>query len=270
MTFRRSNANASSQPEIRVAGASAERRCIRQLASEANGREGQTVCRALVSRCATPGQCADLDMNSRTGRARHLAPASRISSGDKARLFGFSRSARVLPWNRLWQFVAVCWLVLLSGCAGYQVGHQSLYRPDLRTIYVPMFESDSLRRNLSEALTEAVVKEIESRTPYKVVADPSADSLLTGRIVYDRKQVLAESANDDARNVEVGLVAQITWQDQRGLTIMQTGIPLSTDLLTVSVASNYIPEGGQSLATAQRRAMQKLAEQIVSQMQTPW
>ena len=60
-------------------------------------------------------------------------------------------------------------LLLLSGCVGYQVGTGSLYAPDVATVYVPMIESDSYRRDLGERLTEAVVKEIELKTPYKVV-----------------------------------------------------------------------------------------------------
>ena len=70
----------------------------------------------------------------------------------------------------------------LSGCAGYQIGNQSLYPPDIHTVYVPMFESKSFRRDLGERLTEAVAKEIELKTPFKVVNDPNADSVLTGRL----------------------------------------------------------------------------------------
>jgi len=35
-------------------------------------------------------------------------------------------------------------LAMLPGCAGYQVGHQTLFRPDIQTIHVPVFESESL------------------------------------------------------------------------------------------------------------------------------
>ena len=43
-----------------------------------------------------------------------------------------------------------------------------------------MFQSDSYRRGLAEQLTEAVCKEIEKRTNYKVVNNPNADSVLSG------------------------------------------------------------------------------------------
>ena len=70
---------------------------------------------------------------------------------------------------------------LLAGCATYQVGSESLYAPDIATVYVPMIESDSYRRDLGERLTEAVIKEIELKTPYKVVGTPDADSILAVR-----------------------------------------------------------------------------------------
>ena len=54
-------------------------------------------------------------------------------------------------------------LLFFCGCAGYQIGNQSLYPPEIHTVYVPMFQSNSFRRNLGERLTEAVVKEIESQ-----------------------------------------------------------------------------------------------------------
>ena len=71
--------------------------------------------------------------------------------------------------------------VAITGCAGYQLGSQSLYPPDIHTVYVPIIESDSFRRYLGERLTEAVCKEIDEKTPYKVVGDSSADSVLTAQ-----------------------------------------------------------------------------------------
>src|SRR6266700_3163322 len=79
----------------------------------------------------------------------------------------------------------VCLLLALSGCAGYHVGTAGLFPSDIHTVFVPMFESDSFRRDLGEQLTEAVCKEIESRGPMKVVGTPNADSVLTGRITTD-------------------------------------------------------------------------------------
>ena len=92
-----------------------------------------------------------------------------------------------------------------AGCAAYHVGTQSLYAPDVATVYVPMIESDSYRRDLGERLTEAVVKEIELKTPYKVVGTPAADSILQIRLLGDTRKTLAQNRFDDPRVSESDL-----------------------------------------------------------------
>jgi len=91
-------------------------------------------------------------------------------------------------------------LVILGGCATYHIGNASLYPPEVHTVYVPMFESVSFRRDLGERLTEAVMKEIEKKTPYKVVSDPNADSILSGRITQESKRVLVGARTGDPRD----------------------------------------------------------------------
>ena len=112
----------------------------------------------------------------------------------------------------------------LGGCAGYQIGNQSLYPPEIHTVYVPMFQSISFRRDLGERLTEAVVKEIEARTPYKVVADPNADSVLTGRIVYESKHVLVPDLTGDARETQVDMRVEVSWVDRKGRMLREVGV----------------------------------------------
>jgi hypothetical protein len=161
--------------------------------------------------------------------------------------------------------------IFVSGCAGYRFGTASLYPPDIRTVYVPMFESDSLRRGLSERLTEAVIKEIELKTPYKVVSDPNADSILTGRVLNDIKRVTVEDRYDQQRENEVTLLAEVNWVDRRGDLIGSRGnLPIPESLITLTGTGIAVPEFGQSIATAQQQAIDRMAEQIVSLMETPW
>jgi hypothetical protein len=163
-------------------------------------------------------------------------------------------------------------LTLLAGCAGYQIGNQSLYRDSIRTVYVPVFESDSLRRNLGERLTEAVVKEIETKTPFKVLSDPvQADSILTGRLISERKSVLAENRDDEPRDVETNLIVVVNWVDRQGFAMGQSStFSLAQQGFSVAQSADYVPEAGQSISTAQQEAIQRIAKQIVSQMEAPW
>ena len=166
-------------------------------------------------------------------------------------------------------FIFVLGFTLL-GCAGYQVGPRSLYRPEVRTVYVPVVESDSYRRNLGEWLTEAVIKEIERTTPYKVVGQDRADTVLRGRIVRDGKRVLAENRRDEPRNIEFGLVLQVSWLDRRGTVLIERSFGMPSPLVSIAEVADLVPIAGQSIATAQQEAIERLAAEVVGQMETPW
>jgi hypothetical protein len=157
------------------------------------------------------------------------------------------------------------------GCASYRVGHQSLYRPDVRTVFVPVFESDSLRPHLGERLTEAVIREIQTRTPYKVVATPDADSTLSGSITRATKRVSARNRYNDARGVDVELSAEVRWVNSRGDVLMQTtAIPFAPLGLSTVADSYMLPEAGQSMSAAQQDAIERMAREIVGQMEIWW
>jgi len=177
----------------------------------------------------------------------------------------------MFPHSRQARLLLVSCLAAVAGCAGYQVGNQSLYRPDIRTIYVPVFRSESFRPFLGERLTEVVIKEIELKTPYKVVASPNADSVLTGRIVFERKKVLAEDANDNPRDIDTEFVVEVNWHDRLGGAILENAaFTYSPRIFVAAQDQNFIPESGQSLATAHQANLQRLAQQIVAEMESPW
>jgi len=159
---------------------------------------------------------------------------------------------------------------LLPGCAGYRIGNESLYPYYIRTVYVPVFESDSFRRYLGERLTEAVIKEIELKTPYKATGDSNADSILAGRITTATKRVLVLNKDHDPREVEVNMQVQVRWLDRQSNLIRESAIDVPAELATISESASVVPEVGQSVATAHQQAIHRLAEQIVAMMEAPW
>ncbi|TWT92315.1 hypothetical protein Pla108_41140 [Botrimarina colliarenosi] len=180
------------------------------------------------------------------------------------------------PHRRL-VLLALC---LTAGCAGYRSGSRSLYAPDVATIFVPMVESDSFRRDLGERLTEALVKEIELKTPYKVINSPNADSVLEVRLRSDRRSVQAEDQFDNPRVFTGELRAEVTWLNRRRLPLGPvqvlplpegfTGTALPTSAIGVGQSTPLIPESGQTVASQQQLAIARLAEQIVGVMEEPW
>jgi RNase P/RNase MRP subunit p29 len=166
-------------------------------------------------------------------------------------------------------------LIVATGCATYRFGNNTLYASNVRTVYVPMIQSDSFRTtpsiDIGERLTEAVCKEIEKRTPFKVVgSEDGADSVLTGRIVADTKRMVVESPSDQSRFVEMNYQTLVTWADRGGTVIASGEVPLPAATVDVGQAAGLVPEYGRSVASTQQEAIIKLAQQIVGLMEEPW
>jgi hypothetical protein len=75
-------------------------------------------------------------------------------------------------------------LFLLAGC-GYHTGGAGVRLPaDLHTIYVPVIANTSQTYRIGQVFTEAVIKELRSRTNYRIVTtrDGTEDAVLSGTI----------------------------------------------------------------------------------------
>lgn len=164
--------------------------------------------------------------------------------------------------------VATIALLGLPGC-GYMVGNA--YGPEVRTVDVPIFKNDTFRRGIEYQLTEAVQKEIQTRTPFKLARGPGADTRLTGRIVGSDKKVLGETRFDDPRELQLTLYVIVTWEDLRtGQVLASQEVPLQPQAIPLTGQAEFAPEVGHSLATATQDVTDRLARQIVNMMEAPW
>lgn len=164
-------------------------------------------------------------------------------------------------------------VALCAGCSnpdptkGYTTISQ--YRPDIKTVAVPIFRRGTYeyRRDIEFRLTEAVVKQIEAQTPYKVVDKGRADTLLTGTIQSIDPQVLSFIPRTGrAREIQLRVIVDFTWKDLRGegkLLVEKKNFP---------VAAEYIPEApfSEDFFVGSEDAFDKMARLIVEQMAQPW
>ena len=164
--------------------------------------------------------------------------------------------------------------LLLPGCiglGGYQVGSRSLFGQDIQTVYVPIVESDPTRRHLAERLTEAICKQIEERSPYKVVGRPSADSVLECRIVEKTQRVALVDPSNDPRQKNGELTLEVRWRDRRSQDLRQFDSLAWNDRATQITASDVmVAEFGHSLVTSEQTQIDRIASQIVGMMESPW
>lgn len=164
-------------------------------------------------------------------------------------------------------FIGVA-LLLSIGCAGYKIGTRNLYRNDVRTIHVPIIKSDSFRPELGVMLTEAVQKEIERRTPYKLTNVETADSVMTCRLTGDSKRVVGETITDEPRILQSVMNVEMSWTDRRGMVLVETRfLPPGEVTFYFSENTSFVPEAGQSMSTANLRLIERLANHIVDQME---
>ncbi|MGE3314471.1 MAG: LPS assembly lipoprotein LptE, partial [Planctomycetaceae bacterium] len=130
---------------------------------------------------------------------------------------------------RLFGRIAILWCAVLSasGC-GYNIG--APFQAEIQSIYVPIFTSTSYRRNLEYQLTEAVHKEIQKQSHFRLVKEPQADTRLTGHIIDVRKERLGENGYDDPRELQMQFSVEVTWEDLRtGQILVQQRLPISPE-----------------------------------------
>lgn len=205
--------------------------------------------------------------------------------------------ANPLPRGRAWCCLTVLAALLLAGCESG--GHFTLlgystrpnYDGDIRTVYVPIFQNVTFRKGLEFQLTQAVVREMEAKTPYKVVScRENADTELIGKIVNHRKMVINFNQVGEIRDAETGITVELVWRDLRpGHTgdllskewkredpnkeskedeLLRLGKPVPPPPpVLVAPTNHFIPELGGSLASANKQLVDRIAVQIVSMME---
>ena len=159
-------------------------------------------------------------------------------------------------------------LILCSPGCGYTVNKS--FDQEIRSVHVPIFQSESDRRGWEFPLTEAVHKEIQLRTPFRLVSEPTADTQLIGRIKNVRKRVLGETRNDDPRELQMSLTVGVRWENlHTGETIAERDLALTGQEIQLIQRAEFAPEIGQSLASAQQQLVDRLARDIVDMMKRP-
>jgi hypothetical protein len=198
------------------------------------------------------------------------------------------------PWLACLLAGAACVLPSCSSDGQINIlGYTSRPNYDLtiKTVFVPIFKNATFRRGLEFDLTRAVIREIEAKTPYKVISQEArADTVLMGTIVMLNKNIINIDPLNEVREAETVLTVQVAWVDNRpatrgdvlsqprpantppgGPVKVPVGTPLPPPpLTTVTAIASFIPEVGQSLTTAEQQDVNRLAIQIVSLMEKPW
>ena len=145
---------------------------------------------------------------------------------------------------------------------GYTWG--STFRKDIKTVAVPAFGTKSFHRGDEIALTQALVAQIESRTPYKVVPAERADTVLEGTVVttgIGTVSVDQQTALPQEQTYTIGV--DFTWKDLRTGTIL-------VERRNVDQSSTYYPTLGEGRFMGRQTTAESLAASIVDELQGDW
>ena len=165
--------------------------------------------------------------------------------------------------------IALAAHVVLAGCASSpQSGYASVstYPADVATVHVPIFENTTFDRNIEFELTDAVIKEIQASTPYRLAAATSADTILLGRISRVERESLSRSRETGlSEEVIVSVTIDFEWRDLRsGRTIVGREEFTGDGLFVPSRPSSEPIELGQFAV------VQELARDVVTVLRSAW
>ena len=153
----------------------------------------------------------------------------------------------------------VCFF-LLTGC-GYST--TELYPTQYTSVTVPNFDNRSNDRNVEFTLREALIKEIEQRTPYKAVSGTGlSDTQLTGTVVrVDRKLLSRDATVGLPQEIEIVVTVDFLWKDLRTGKVIR-------GYRGLSAAGQFVPNRsvGEFDNDGVRLAVSRLASDIVSRM----
>ncbi|HWB53879.1 MAG TPA: LptE family protein [Tepidisphaeraceae bacterium] len=170
---------------------------------------------------------------------------------------------------------SVFFLLFLPGCGYQQEGKyttepnsgykwQSLYRQDVQTVAVPIFQNKSYSRGLEFQLTQAVIQQIESRTPYKVVDRSVADTILEGEITSVRTTPSSYSPQTVTPQEQLmTITVNFTWKEIRTGRILCTRKAFSQSVAYYPLLTENSEVGGSD-------AVDRLALGIVRELEADW
>ncbi|MCB9844867.1 MAG: hypothetical protein H6811_02615 [Phycisphaeraceae bacterium] len=168
-----------------------------------------------------------------------------------------------------WIIAAAVVLSWLGGCAsdpkrGYSLA--SAHDTSISTISVPIFENLTPMTGLETQLTEAIIKEIQRRTPWAVVPVGSAQTTLTGKIRKAEFVRLSRTPGTGlAQEATFELTLDFDWSDDASgrSRVRQSNVRA----IGTFVAARGV---GERIEVGEKGAIQVAARRIVEQLRADW
>lgn len=153
-------------------------------------------------------------------------------------------------------------VVLCVSACGYRL--DGTFPAEHRTVSVDVFENRTFVPELGADVAEAVAREIQTRTPYRIAGVERSDTVLTGVVRRVEQDLLSRTPTTSLpQEVEVRVRIDFTWTDARTGAVLASAEGLEQ-------VGRFVPPGtvGERVEVGDRQAIDRLAADVVSLMRT--
>ena len=157
----------------------------------------------------------------------------------------------------------------LAGCStdparGYAFAEP--YDASVRTVGVPIFANQTFARGTELTLTDAIIKQIQQQTPWRVVSPDKADTVLEGAVTQAELGVLSNSPRSGLTEEQTyRITVRFAWRDNR---TGETRVARENFAATGVFAP--VRGVGERIEVGQRDAIDELARDIVASLRSDW
>lgn len=154
-------------------------------------------------------------------------------------------------------------LLLLTGCGYHTIGAATHLPANVRTLAVPVFTTRAQAFHTEFAFTQAVTRELNTRTKYRIVQDPAnADAILTGTILAETASPLTyDSSSGQTSSYLITITARVVLTARDGHVLYQNdALAYRDQYQSTQDLSGFIQEDGPAV----RRIARDFAQMLVS------
>ncbi len=160
-------------------------------------------------------------------------------------------------------------VAILQGCSadpskGYSF--ESSFDRGIRSVHVPMIQNDTFAKGIEFELTDAVAKEIQRTTPWRVTGEGAADAVLDAKVTAATLRRLSTQRDSGVvQEQAVSITLDFTFRDARtGKTIVGRKDFRATDVFVP------VQPVGERLEVGQNAVVQRLAKDVVNELRSEW
>jgi outer membrane lipopolysaccharide assembly protein LptE/RlpB len=168
--------------------------------------------------------------------------------------------------SRLVLAVLVCLAIPFGGCGYHVAGKASQLPTSVHTVAIPVFTNQTHSYRIETILTNAVVREFNSRTNYRIVTDPrEADAILRGYVITTQTApVTYDSQTGRASTALVTVTMNVSLYDKAGKTLYRNNNYLFREQYQISrELSSFFEEESPALDRMSRDFARTLVSNVL-------